>query len=163
RAGWLVSVASLGVPGQEGELGALLQGEPVNVIPAMRTRATARAVASARDRGLVIIDTAAVTPRDGSTIDVIAEALRSFELDGIYLAVPATLSLGAGARLIDGFSAFDLLGLVATHADETDQLGVIAELSMLSGIPLAATHGGLDLQNAIAPADPDRIAAQLLT
>ncbi|MGH2927265.1 MAG: hypothetical protein ACRDL8_03580, partial [Solirubrobacteraceae bacterium] len=162
RAGGLVSVASLGAPGHEDELGGVLHGEPVNVIPAMRTRATARAVSSARERGLVIIDTAAVTPRDGSTIDMIVEALRSFELDGIYLAVPATLSPSAGARLIDGFAAFDLTGLVATHVDETDQLGVIAELSILTGIPLSATHSGLDLQNAIAAADPDQIAAQLL-
>ena len=44
----------------------------------MRTRATARAVNTARERGLVIIDTAAATPGDGSTVDMIAEALRSF-------------------------------------------------------------------------------------
>lgn len=162
RAGALVSVASLGAPGREDELGALLHGEAVNIIPAMRTRATARAVGSARERGLVIIDTAAVAPGDGPTIDVIAEALHSFGLDGIYLAVPATLSSPAGATLIDGFSAFDLTGLVATHVDETDQLGVIAELSMLTGIPLSYTHAGLDLQNAITPADPEQIAAQLL-
>jgi flagellar biosynthesis GTPase FlhF len=162
RAGSLVSVASFGTPGREDELGELLHGEAVNVIPAMRTRATARAVTSARERGLVIVDTAAVTPGDGSTIDVIAEALHSFDLDGIYLAVPATLSSPAGAKLIDSFSAFDLTGLVATHVDETDQLGVIAELSMLTGIPLSYTHTGLDLQNAVAPADPEQIAAALL-
>ena len=62
RAGAVVSVASFGTPGREDELGELLHGEAVNVIPAMRTRATARAVTSARERGLVIIDTAAVTP-----------------------------------------------------------------------------------------------------
>jgi flagellar biosynthesis GTPase FlhF len=162
RAGSVVSVASFGTPGREDELGELLHGEAVNVIPAMRTRATARAVTSARERGLVIVDTAAVTPGDGSTIDVIAEALHSFDLDGIYLAVPATLSSPAGAKLIDSFSAFDLTGLVATHVDETDQLGVIAELSMLTGIPLSYTHTGLDLQNAVAPADPEQIAAALL-
>ena len=162
RAGSLVSVASLGSPGREDELGELLRGEAVNIIPAMRTRATARAVTSARERGLVIIDTAPVTPGDGSTIDVIAEALRSFGLDGTYLAVPATLSSLAAAKLIDGFCAFDLTGLVATHVDETDLLGMIVELSMLTGIPLSYTQTGLDLQDAIAPADPEQIAAALL-
>src|SRR6202000_3081355 len=73
RAGTLVSVATLGTPGREDELGALLHGEPVNIIPAMRTRATARAVSSARERGLVIIDTAAAAPREASTIDVMDE------------------------------------------------------------------------------------------
>jgi hypothetical protein len=162
RAGALVSVASLGSPGREDELGALLHGEPVNIIPAMRTRATARAVSSARERGLVIIDTAAAAPRDDSTIDVMAEALHSFGLDGIYLTIPATLSAGAAVRLVDSFSAFDLTGMVATHVDETDELGQIAELAMQTGIPLAYTLTGLALQEAVASADPERIAAELL-
>ncbi len=162
RAGALVSVASLGAPGREDELGALLHGEPVNIIPAMRTRATARAVSSARERGLVIIDTAAAAPRDDATIDVMAEALHSFGLDGIYLTVPATLSAGAAVKLVDSFSAFDLTGMVATHADETDELGQIAELAMQTGIPLAYTLTGLPLQEAVASADPERIAAELL-
>jgi len=121
-----------------------------------------RPVHHERRRVVADDDTAAVTPGDGSTIDVIAEALHSFNLDGTYLAVPATLSSAAGAKLVDGFSAFDLTGLVATHVDETDQLGVIVELSMLTGIPLSYTHTGLDLQNAVVPADPEQIAAELL-
>jgi flagellar biosynthesis GTPase FlhF len=161
-AGTLVSVASLGTPGREDELGALLHGEPVNIIPAMRTRATARAVSSARERGLVIIDTAAVTPRDESTIDVMADTLHSFGLEGIYLTIPATLSSAAAVRLIDSFSPFDLTGMVATHVDETDELGQIAELAMQTGIPLAYTLTGLALQEAVTSADPDGIAAELL-
>jgi flagellar biosynthesis GTPase FlhF len=162
RAGALVSVASLGTPGREDELGALLHGEAVNIIPAMRTRATARAVSSARERGLVIIDTAAAAPRDDSTIDVMAEALHSFGLDAIYLAVPATLSSAAAVRLVDSFSAFDLTGMVATHVDETDELGRIAELAMQTGIPLAYTLNGFALQEAVESADPQHIAAELL-
>jgi flagellar biosynthesis protein FlhF len=162
RAGALVSVASLGAPGREDELGALLHGEAVNIIPAMRTRATARAVSSARERGLVIIDTGAAAPRDDSTIDVMSEALHSFGLDGIYLAVPATLSPGAAVRLVDSFSAFDLTGMIATHVDETDELGQIAELAMQTGIPLAYTLNGLPLQEAVRSADPQHIAAELL-
>jgi flagellar biosynthesis protein FlhF len=157
-----VSVASFGGPAREDELGELLHSQNVNVIPAMRTRATARAVASAREHSLVIVDTAAATPGDGSTIDVIVEALRSFELDAVYLAVPATLSLPAARKLVDGFAAFELAGLVATHVDEADQLGVIAELAMQTGIPVAYTHTGLDLQTAIASADAGDIANSLV-
>ncbi len=162
RAGTLVSVASLGTPGREDELGALLHGEAVNIIPAMRTKATARAVSSARARGLVIIDTAAATPRDDATIDVMAETLHSFGLDGIYLAVPATMSSSAAIRLVDSFSAFDLTGMVATHVDETDELGQIAELAMQTGIPLTYTLTGFALQEAVDSADPEVIAAKLL-
>jgi flagellar biosynthesis GTPase FlhF len=161
-AGIPVSVASFGGPAREEELGELLHAEAVNIIPSMRTRATARAVASAREESLVIIDTASATPGDESTIDVIAEALRSFDLDAVYLAVPATLNLPAGLKLLSGFSAFDLAGIIATHVDETDQLGMIAELAMRSSIPIAYTHTGLDLQNAIASADASDIATSLV-
>lgn len=160
RAGEPVSVASFGAPTREDELGELLHGESVNVIPAMRTNATARSVASARERGLVIVDTA--SPGETLTIDAIAEALRGFDLDAIYLAVPATLSGPAGVKLVDRFSAFDLTGLVATHVDEADQLGVIAELAMQTGIPIAYTHTGLDLQTSVTSADALRIASSLL-
>ncbi len=161
-AGGLVSVASLGAPGREAELGSLLRGEPINVIPAMRTRATARAVASARERGLVLIDTAAVTPRDTATIDVVAEALDGFRLDGVYLAVPATVSLPAGTKLVDGFSAFDLSGLIGTHMDETDQFGALVELSIATGVPLAYTLSGGRLADSIAAVDRSAIADRLL-
>jgi flagellar biosynthesis GTPase FlhF len=162
-AGIPVSVASFGGPAREDELGELLHGQEVNVIPAMRTRATARAVGSAREAALVIIDTASATPGDGSTIDVIAEALRTFELDAIYLTVPATLSLRAGLKLVAAFSAFELTGLIATHVDETDDLGVVAEVAIQTGTAVAYTHTGLDLQNAIASADAEDIATSLLS
>ncbi len=162
EAGIPVSVASFGGPAREDELGELLHAQDVNIIPAMRTRATARAVVSAREESLVILDTASATPGDNNTLDVIAEALRSFGLDATYLAVPATLSLPAALKLVAGFTAFDLTGLIATHVDETDQLGMIAELAMQTSIPVAYTHTGLDLQNAIASADAGDIATSLV-
>ncbi|MHB1570644.1 MAG: hypothetical protein ACYC0H_15770, partial [Solirubrobacteraceae bacterium] len=162
RGGALVSVASLGAPGREGELGSLLRGEPVNVIPAMRTRATARAVASARERGLVVIDTAAVAPGDSATLDVIAEAIDGFGLDGVYLTVPATVNLSAATKLVDGFSAFDLTGMIGTHLDESDQLGVLAELAGATGLPLGYTLRGGPLAEAITAAEPEWVAAQLV-
>jgi flagellar biosynthesis GTPase FlhF len=161
-AGIPVSVASFGGSSREDELAELLHGEDVHIMPAMRTRATARAVTSAREESLVIIDTASATPGTGSSLEVMAEALRGFELDAVYLAVPATLSLSAGARLISGYSTFKLAGIIATHVDETDHLGVIAELGMRSSVPIAYTHTGLDLQNAIASADAGDIAASLV-
>jgi flagellar biosynthesis GTPase FlhF len=93
---------------------------------------------------------------------VMADTLDEMGLDGIYLAVPATLSSGAAVRLVDSFSALDLTGMVATHVDETDEVGQIAELAMQTGIPLAYTLNGLALQEAVVSADPERIAAELL-
>jgi len=162
EVGAAVSVASFGGPAREDELGELLNGASVDVIPTMRERATARAVASARERGLVIVDTASAMPGVEPTAEMIAEALRSFELDAVYLALPATLSLSAALKLVSGFSAFQITGLVATHVDETDQLGVLAEVSMQTGLPVAYTHMGLELQTAIASADADDIATSIV-
>ncbi len=157
-----VSVARLGTPAQTTELAELVRGEDVAVIPTMRTRATVRAVSSARERGLVILDTPAASPAEPSAIDVLGEALDQFELDGIYLTVPATFTARAAGRLTEGFAALGLDGLVATHVDEADQLGVVAELSMQTGLPLSHAHAGVDVASALTPLDPDELVELLL-
>ena len=155
-------MASHGTPLHEDELGELLHGESINVIPAMRTRATARAIASARGRGLVIVDTASASPGDTEAIERLAEALNLFEPDAILLTVPATLSPAAALTLVDGFSAIEPAGILATRLDEVSGLGVVVELSIQTGLPVALTHTGLDLQQAIGSADAVSIASSLL-
>jgi flagellar biosynthesis GTPase FlhF len=157
-----VSVARLGTPARATELAELVRGENVSVIPSMRTRATVRALTSARERGLVILDTPAASPGESSSVEVLGDALARFGLDGIYLAVPATFTARAAARLTEGFAPLGLEGLMATHVDEADQLGVVAELSMQTGLPLSHSNAGIDVTTSIARLDPDRIAEVLL-
>lgn len=157
-----VSVARLGVAGTDNELVTLLRGEDVRFIPGMHTEPMAREVSAARGRGLVIIDTAAAAPGDASALEVLAEALRPFELDGVYLTVPATLSPRAAARLAQGFAVLTPTGLIVTHVDEADQLGTIAELAMQSGIPIGYLHSGTNLQTAVAAAGRDQLAAEIM-
>jgi flagellar biosynthesis GTPase FlhF len=157
-----VSVARLGSPARGTELAELVRGENVSVIPAMRTHATVRAVSSARERGLVILDTPAASPGEPSSVDVLGDALAQFRLDGVYLAVPATFTARAAARMTKGFAPLGLRGLLATHVDEADQLGVVAELSMQTGLPLSHAHAGIDVTTSLAPMDPDQIAEVLL-
>ena len=67
----------------------------------------------------------------------LAPTLAQFELDGVYLTVPATFTARAAARLTEGFAPLRLQVLVATHVDEADQLGVVAELyDVQTGLPL---------------------------
>jgi flagellar biosynthesis protein FlhF len=156
-----VSVARLGTPARATELAELVAGENISVIPAMRTRATVRAVSSAGERGLVILDTPAASPGGPSAVEVLGDALAQFELDAIYLAVPATITARAAARLTEGFAPLGLDGLIATHVDEADQLGVVAELSMQTELPISHTHAGVDVTTALKPMDPDRLAEVL--
>jgi flagellar biosynthesis GTPase FlhF len=157
-----VSVARLGTAERATELAELVRGETVDVIPAMRTRATVRAVSSARERGLVIIDTPSAGPADRSAIEVLSETLAPFQLDGIYLTVPATFTARAAGKLTEGFAPLGLRGIIATHVDEADQLGVVAELSMQTGLPVSHTHTGVEVTTAITTMDPDELTEVML-
>ena len=76
--------------------------------------------------------------------------------------MPATFSVHAARKLIEGFAALGADGIAVTHADEADQLGIAAELAHISGMPVAYIHEGLELDGALSAADPSSLAARLL-
>ena len=156
------SVVSLGSDDWGGDLKELLKGQNVWVMGAANGAEAGPPVQHGRDGGLVVLDTAAATPRDPATVDALAAELRSLSLDAVYIAVPATFSVHAARKLIDGFAALGADGIVVTHADEADQLGIAAELSQISGMPVAYIHEGLELEGALSAADPSALAARLL-
>jgi flagellar biosynthesis GTPase FlhF len=156
------SVVSMGSDDWGSDLKELLKGQNVWVMGAANGADAAPAVEHGRDGGLVVVDTAAATPRDPATIDTLATELRSLNLDAVYIAVPATFSVHAARKLLDGFAALGADGIAVTHADEADQLGIAAELSQISGMPVAYIHDGLELDSALSAADPSALAARLL-
>jgi flagellar biosynthesis protein FlhF len=156
------SVVSLGSDDWGGDLKELLKGQNVWVMGAASGAEAAPAVEHGRDGGLVVVDTTAATPRDPATVEALATELRSLNLDAVYIAVPATFSVHAARKLIDGFAALGADGIAVTHADEADQLGIAAELSQISGMPVAYIHDGLELDGALSAADPSALAARLL-
>ena len=156
------SVVSMGSDDWGGDLKELLKGQNVWVMGAANGAEAVPAVQHGRDGGLVVIDTAAATPRDPETVNNLAAELRSLNLDAVYIAVPATFSVHAARKLIDGFAALGADGIAVTHADEADQLGIAAELSHISGMPVAYIHDGLELDGALAAADPSALASRLL-
>jgi flagellar biosynthesis GTPase FlhF len=155
-----VNVAKLGET--DGELAGLLRGEAVTDLGSGSSDELGEAVGTARDGGLVIIDTEAVAPNDTPAMDRLAGSLGELELDGIYLAVPATLSPRAAAKLAQGFSSLAPTGIIATHVDEGDQLGMVAELAMSTGTPIGYAHAGTDIQTAILSTHREQLAARLL-
>ncbi len=156
------SVVSLGSDDWGGDLKELLKGQNVWVMGAAVGPEAAPAVQHGRDGGLVVIDTAGVTPRDPAGVEALAGELRSLSLDAVYIAVPATFSVHAARKLVEGFAALDADGIAVTHADEADQLGIAAELAHISGMPVAYIHEGLELDGALSAADPSSLAARLL-
>ncbi|HKO28047.1 MAG TPA: hypothetical protein VJU80_11360, partial [Solirubrobacteraceae bacterium] len=156
------SVVSMGSDDWGGDLKELLKGQNVWVMGAANGPEAAPAVQHGRDGGLVVVDTAAATPRDPDTVNNLAAELGSLNLDAVYIAVPATFSVHAARKLLDGFAALGADGIAVTHADEADQLGIAAELSHISGMPVAYIHDGLELDSALSAADPSALAARLL-
>ncbi len=162
RAGHSVTVARLGGADREDELTELLQDGPVELIPAMKTKATVRAVNAARDEDLVILDTPSTTPRQDGACDALTETLARFSPDGVLLCAPATFTQRALGHLVEHHAGLRIDGLVATHADQGGMLGPVAELSINTRIPLGHVHAGLDLTHAISSVDRGALAADLL-
>jgi flagellar biosynthesis GTPase FlhF len=156
------SVVSLGSDDWGGDLKELLKGQNVWVMGAAKGIEAIPAVEHGRDGGLVVVDTAGVTSRDPAGVETLAAELRSLSLDAVYIAVPATFSVHAARKLIEGFAALGADGIAVTHADEADQLGIAAEISHISGMPVAYIHEGLELDGALSAADPVSLAARLL-
>jgi flagellar biosynthesis GTPase FlhF len=153
---------SLGSDDWGGDLKELLKGQNVWVMGAAVGPEAAPAVQHGRDGGLVVIDTGGVTQRAPAGVEALAGELRSLNLDAVYIAVPATFSVHAARKLIEGFAALGADGIAVTHADEADQLGIAAELAHISGMPVAYIHEGLELDGALSAADPSSLAARLL-
>jgi flagellar biosynthesis GTPase FlhF len=103
-----------------------------------------------------------VTPADAEAVCALEQELETLDLDAAYLAVPATLSMHAATKLVETLERLQPSGIVVTHADESDQLGVAAELSCLTGIPIAYVHEGLDVNSALSAPEPAALAARLL-
>ena len=156
------SVVSLGSDDWGGDLKELLKGQNVWVMGAAQGAEAMPAVQHGRDGGLVVVDTAGVTPRDPAGVEALAHELRSLSLDAVYIAVPATFSVHAARKLVEGFAALGADGIAVTHADEAEQLGIAAELAHISGMPVAYIHEGLELDGALSAADPSSLAARLL-
>jgi len=152
-----VSVLSLA----DGTAGALLSGRGVEV-QAPGDGETLAAVARGRERGLVVIDAPPTSPVDSAAVGALAARLAPLGLDSVYLTLPATLSASAAHGLIDGLGELGPTALAITHADETGELGIAAELAYQTGLPVAFIHEGTALEAALRPADPLLVASRVL-
>ncbi|MEA2144882.1 MAG: hypothetical protein QOG59_469 [Solirubrobacteraceae bacterium] len=154
-------VVSLGGGPRAADVAGLLADRDVPV-ELLRGAAAADAIARGRERGLVVLDTDTISPVDAQGIAALADTLAPLGLDATYLTLPATMSATAARGLLDGLEALAPSALVITHADEANELGIVAELAYLSGLPVAFIHGGLELDTALIATDPAGIAARVL-
>ncbi len=163
RASTLAVMAlSLGDADDRRMIEALLSTEGVPVKTGSEVRSLPRLVSDVRAGGVVIVDTPAIAPGDRNAVLTLAERLEPLRLDGVFVAVPATIGPQAARQLLSGLEPLRPSGIAVTHLDETDQLGVPVELAAATGTPIAYVHEGLDLRRALSAPDPVQIATRLL-
>jgi flagellar biosynthesis GTPase FlhF len=156
-----VSVVALESTNRGSELRKLLGREGVPVVAQGVERAR-RTIGKARDGGVVIVDTPAVTPTDPGAVQALGRTLEALGLDAVYVALPATLGPRAARRALSSFGSLRPSAVAITHADETDQLAVSLEIAISHRIPLAYLHAGTDHRSALSSVDPVAIARHLL-
>ncbi len=163
RASTLSVIAlSLGDADDGHTIETLLKPEGVPVRTAVQVRSVRRLVSDGRAGGVVIVDTPAIGPGDRGAVLTLAEQLEPLRLDGVFVAVPATIGPQAARQLLSALGPLHPTGIAVTHLDETDQLGVAVELACATGTPIAYVHEGLDLRRALSAPDPLQLAARLL-
>ena len=148
--------------GDAGELRLLMSPQLLKPAPLESPKAL-RALRRARAEGLAVLDTPRLSPADRNGIRRLGRVLGELAPDRVLLALPATLGRAAAAQLLEALAPLKADGLVVTHADETDQIGVAVEAACNFGLApeYMLTHvrsGGWRLRRL----DPAGLAAMVL-
>jgi flagellar biosynthesis GTPase FlhF len=116
----------------------------------------------AREEGLMLLDTPAISPSDPTAIRALATLLGKVKPDRVVLALPATLGAKPAAQLLEALRPLGASALAITHADETDQLGVAVEAACAFGVaPVYLLQRGR-VGGELTSLDPAHLADRLL-
>jgi flagellar biosynthesis GTPase FlhF len=145
-----------------GELEVLLGPHLPKPLP-LEDPSAVRALSSAREEGLLLLDTPPLSPADHASIRALAAALERLEPDRVVLAVPATLGAKPLARLLQAYRPLGTSALAITHTDETDQLGVAVQVACTLGLaPTYLLEGNGTTGWELAQVEPADLADRLL-
>jgi flagellar biosynthesis GTPase FlhF len=147
--------------GAGAELELLLSPYVMEPAPVSGARATC-ALASARQAGLLLLDTPTVSRADRAGVRQLAGLLRELAPERVVIALPATLGATPAAQLLEALRPLRATSLAITHSDETDQLGVAVELACRFDLApeYLLRRGGS--ASAVTRVDPACLAEKLL-
>jgi flagellar biosynthesis GTPase FlhF len=152
-----VVVVSLGAADGGVGLSGRLEPLGVSVIAAADAEQAARRLAR-RQAALTIVDAPAAGPHDRAAVEQLAGDLRTLGVTEVHLALPATLSAAAADELASALAPLGITHVALTHADQTARPGAPVELAVTGRRALSYVCS----RDAIAPADPEELAKQLL-
>lgn len=119
------------------------------------------ALRAARETGVVLLDTPAVSPADAAAVRALAALLAEVRADRVVLALPATLGRKAARQLLEALRPLNADAIAITHADETDQLGVAIDAACTSGLaPVYTLESGRAAR--LLQVQPAELAERLL-
>jgi flagellar biosynthesis protein FlhF len=113
---------------------------------------------------LVLVDTAGRShnnPQQKSDIENLLKAVPDVQRD-VYLVLSATTKYKDLKNIVQSYSALTKYNLVFTKLDETDSVGNILNIRMLTNAPLSYMTWGQNVPDDIGKIDAQKIAKQLL-
>lgn len=148
-------------PGAQTEM--LRRGQELGVYTLAVSSAaeTREAIEILADRRLVLIDTAAMTPRDAQLAEQ-AALLRSVPHLRPWLVLPATTQGSALQDMVNHLSALRPSACVLTRLDECVTLGEALSVLIRCGLPVAFASSGPQRPEDLEAVDPDWLVRRMI-
>lgn len=113
---------------------------------------------------VVLVDTAGRSHRSREQRDDIERLIKSVPADAreVYLVLSATTKYRDLVKIAEAYSEIAEYRLIFTKLDETDAIGNIFNIKMLTGAPLSYATNGQNVPDDISKIDSQNVARQLL-
>ncbi len=159
-AGLMTDIVSLdGVSlGAAGHLEALSAILGMRATLALTPTEVAGAVGRRGGRGLVLLDTPGLGPRDHAGIAALATLLASARPTEVHLVLSATTKIDDARAAARAFAALGVTHLLLTKLDETATYGSLLTVSAEIHLPLSYLAMGREVPNDIRPATAQDLA-----
>jgi flagellar biosynthesis protein FlhF len=113
---------------------------------------------------VVLVDTAGRSHKAKQQVADIERLLAKIPQDKreVYLVLSATTKYKDLVQITETYATMTDFRIIFTKLDETDAVGNIINIKMLTGAPLSYATNGQDVPNDISKIDPQAIAKQLM-
>jgi flagellar biosynthesis protein FlhF len=117
----------------------------------------ARAARGAARRGLVLVDSPGLGPRQSGAVTGLDALLRAAGTTEVHLVLPATMKASDALAAVRGFAPVGPSHLLFTRLDETTELGTLVSVGAAAGLPLSYVSTGREV-----PTDIERATIRTL-
>jgi len=112
--------------------------------------------------GLILIDTAGISPNDDKEIGELQSLIRSAKPHEIHLVVPASTPARDVSRMLAAFGEFGIDKVFITKLDETDAPGGVITAIIESGKKLSYVSRSREIPGQFGAAVPESLAKSLI-